>query len=767
MRRPRQNCASSRTATTESSTPSPGITDDDRSFEPSSETDLTEPEYLPPPSQKAPKRKRRRGPASAQLRADSGEFKASETENITDTSAVELVHRGRYEDPADDTDEDLSKVPEDYGRSNNTRKLNLRLKDRWARYCRTKAIEPSADPKWEDAEDALRQASPNDMHRFLNWCLKLEYNSDGRRLKGYKKASALQADWKYFRLYYTKVTKQEMSKEMGDAVRTGMRHLIDKRGLDKQPRANTPVYIEDMVPFNETILQTREKRFHLGFQRIILCLYNTIGLFTVNRKQAMLHLQFKHLQITLQRDPHGGPPVPMIEIEPQFVKSVLGMFNVNTFALPEIVYGVSLVFSPHVLLFSILFYAKAFAAPHMNSMEDLRRLLVEDGRQEMPLPLKSEMDNYHVFPKVDVIDGEPCILWETQMNGSTLDGQLRSFSEIHGFLNAFFSHQFRYGGGALLDQSGFVSEAQRNVIMAHASSRTFIKHYRPRRHAGLQEVMCGVNPDEEFSRAITRMSRWIDRRRPRYLTDAEKASVEKDPELQSAIRWQVELEDRCARSDDPTLRALLKEQERNVDNTRRRLREKLRKEIRQGFSRKQAVIDIERQLTGGAVNDEPAREVLRKEFAMPPEQILVVETFFTWPTSDSLEDEWMRRNKAVMAGIQYCGFREGGPLRGRPKRPASDDREPTPDPPAKKQKTKERPTVSAWEKKLGAVKQKVAAEKPSACFQCLKEYSDVYGVKRHFKTSHLKDRKCNFCDLSLQHEMHLRLHAQEVHRLRT
>jgi hypothetical protein len=80
---------------------------------------------------------------------------------------------------------------------------------------------------------------------------------------------------------------------------------------------------------------------------------------------------------------------------------------------------------------------------------------------------------------------------------------------------------------------------------------------------------------------------------------------------------------------DPTLRALLKQQERNVDNTHRRLREKQRKQIRQGFSQKQAVINIERQLTGGAVNDEPAREVLQKEFAMPPEQILVMETFFT------------------------------------------------------------------------------------------------------------------------------------------
>jgi hypothetical protein len=90
--------------------------------------------------------------------------------------------------------------------------------------------------------------------------------------------------------------------------------------------------------------------------------------------------------------------------------------------------------------------------------------------------------------------------------------------------------------------------------MSHASSRTFINHYRPRRHVGLQEIMCGLNPNEELSRAVTRTSRWIDRRRPRYLNDAERASVEKDPELQSAIRRQVELKSRCTQSDDPALR---------------------------------------------------------------------------------------------------------------------------------------------------------------------------------------------------------------------
>jgi Protein of unknown function (DUF3435). len=110
--------------------------------------------------------------------------------------------------------------------------------------------------------------------------------------------------------------------------------------------------------------------------------------------------------------------------------------------------------------------------------------------------------------------------------------------------------------------------------MAHATSRTFIKHYRPRRHTGLQEIMCGLNPDEEFSKAVTRMSRWIDRRRPRYLSDADRESVEKDPELQSAIRWQVDLETQCGdRSHDPALRAMLEDQKRHVHNLRRRLQD--------------------------------------------------------------------------------------------------------------------------------------------------------------------------------------------------
>ena len=213
---------------------------------------------------------------------------------------------------------------------------------------------------------------------------------------------------------------------------------------------------------------------------------------------------------------------------------------------------------------------------------------------------------------------------------------------------------------------------------------------------------------------------------------------------------------------------MLDDQECKVSNLHHRLQDRQRKEARREFSRKQAVIDIERQLTGGAVSDQPAREVLRKEFTMPPEQILLVEMFFTWPTTDSLEDEWEHHNKAVAAGIQYCSFQEGGPLQGQPKRSApSDDEDQAPSPKTQKH-TPEKQLTATWEKEHDSTRKHIlSAEKPLTCFQCFKKYSDYNRVKRHFKTSHLMDCKCNFCNLSVLHEMHLRRHAQDVHRLKT
>jgi hypothetical protein len=115
---------------------------------------------------------------------------------------------------------------------------------------------------------------------------------------------------------------------------------------------------------------------------------------------------------------------------------------------------VSLVFSPHVFLFSMLFHANAFESPNLKSMKQIRNLWVMRGCQEMELPLKREMDDYYLFCKVELVCGQIQIIRDQHLSDDTLYGQLKSCSEIYGFLNPLFSHQFRYGGGKLLDSSG-------------------------------------------------------------------------------------------------------------------------------------------------------------------------------------------------------------------------------------------------------------------------------------------------------------------------
>jgi hypothetical protein len=55
-------------------------------------------------------------------------LQASKNQGIS-TVATKQVYQTPFADPANDMDEDLSKVPEDYGKPENTKKLRLWLKD--------------------------------------------------------------------------------------------------------------------------------------------------------------------------------------------------------------------------------------------------------------------------------------------------------------------------------------------------------------------------------------------------------------------------------------------------------------------------------------------------------------------------------------------------------------------------------------------------------------------------------------------------------------
>ncbi|KAJ5804828.1 hypothetical protein N7474_010693 [Penicillium riverlandense] len=91
----------------------------------------------------------------------------------------------------------------------------------------------------------------------------------------------------------------------------------------------------------------------------------------------------------------------------------------------------------------------------------------------------------------------------------TMSARLRNLREIHSWLYSMFAHRMRYGGRKMLNNS------DANLIMKHADTRTFLNHYLPRHvDTDMQSMMNGRESNKSLMRVITRMSRWIDTRRP-------------------------------------------------------------------------------------------------------------------------------------------------------------------------------------------------------------------------------------------------------------
>ena len=126
----------------------------------------------------------------------------------------------------------------------------------------------------------------------------------------------------------------------------------------------------------------------------------------------------------------------------------------NTFPLPEIMYDETLLFSPHVFLLGLLFYDRAFAAYNLTSPEELSRLMIPPGRNELPLRLNRMLDDIPVFRKaVRTLHG-----WGISPNEplpySTLLPWIRTLGEVTGFAQVTRPYSLRYAGGKAFNENG-------------------------------------------------------------------------------------------------------------------------------------------------------------------------------------------------------------------------------------------------------------------------------------------------------------------------
>ncbi|CAN9361177.1 unnamed protein product [Alternaria alternata] len=409
--------------------------------------------------------------------------------------------------------------------------------------------------------------------------------------------------------------------------------LTKKHGLKKIGRDKACMYVEDLAQVLQTNLVTTEKRYPHGRYRIQAQLYLQLGGFTANRPQALLSLCYRHIKVTLLRDPEGGPHRVLLEFTFEFTKEFLGV--------------------------------KDF-------------------------------------------------------------------------------------------------EAMQNLMMGHASISTFLKHYLSRRiTVDTQAVVRGIQPQTAFMRAACTMSRSIDLRRPRRLTQEQSASVDED----ASVRFLLDRRDRLKRKvPNATKHPEYKTLVLKISQERQRRRHALLKAVKERWEFEQPVRDVERQLAGlDAIDDsEPIHNI------MLPAQEELANSILSKPGT-TIEEETDRRNGAIRAVTLYCGIEEGGmyPVQkaGRSRNIALSTKS----------------QLRYDEEALEAAKVSVyKEERPKICFLCLgnetlplaqriHSFSTPGDLTKHFGRKHLRNIKsseglsCNLCKVFLADKKHLQQHAEKVH----
>jgi hypothetical protein len=126
----------------------------------------------------------------------------------------------------------------------------------------------------------------------------------------------------------------------------------------------------------------------------------------------------------------------------------------NTFTLPKIMFDETLLFSPHVFLLGLLFCDRAFAPYNLTSSEELSRLTILIGRNELPLRLNWMLDSILVFQRAVRTLHDWNISSNKPLLYSTLLPWIRTLGEVTGFAQVTRSYLLRYAGRKAFNENG-------------------------------------------------------------------------------------------------------------------------------------------------------------------------------------------------------------------------------------------------------------------------------------------------------------------------
>ncbi|VTT59410.1 unnamed protein product [Fusarium fujikuroi] len=457
--------------------------------------------------------------------------------------------------------------------------------------------------------------------RFFTWICIQKIGVGSRRLRGLKSASSLKQYWKFFReVYWRKINKR-----------------IDNV-LKRKISNNRCMTIENLEKQAKTTISTTKKRFRIGEHRIYALLFLLLIAPSGSRPQALLLLRYGDLELSLARDPEGGPYRILIRFKLCFTKTFLGEKEIlrysNTLTLPETIFDSSLLLSPHTLLLGLIFRHKAFEVPTLTSPEHLSKLDIYPDEDELPLPLKKCIDETFIFRDTDKTAVKGFILSSNkQITYGMISKWTKDIGVFAGFMFTVILYTLRYNSANEFDNSR-------------------VKHY----------LGCVVSVDTMAVNALMHQACSIrysaSTRRPTHLTAKQSTAVDGNPKIQKLLHQRQEL--RKVAKGSPKAREKIENITKALQSLRVKLRRELKQKYRQGWSRKQAMVDIERQLAGQTFEESPVSLSHESSYSAQeqhPAQKRLFEAL-TAPVAGTLEGEYQHRNNAVLAVMAYCPVQE-------------------------------------------------------------------------------------------------------------
>ncbi|KAK4196095.1 hypothetical protein QBC40DRAFT_268722 [Triangularia verruculosa] len=295
--------------------------------------------------------------------------------------------------------------------------------------------------------------------------------------------------------------------------------LTKKHRLSDQKRENRYITIDNLKEQVDTTLRTTKKSFGLRELRILYVLFLLLLAPTGARPTSVLLLRFRDIRIVLARDPNSGPHKILIKFTLEFTKTYLSSKDAKTITIPEVLFDPSLTLSIQTFLLGILFRHRAFKAPSLTYSERLTQLDIYPGEQELPIPLKASIKDVYIFRRaIKTLVGYEISSNELISYGM-IAGWIKRYSEIAGMEVPTIPYNLRYNAGNVFDRSNEVSDATRNLMLDHANSTPFQRHYLGRQIVGdPYAIIRGLKPQDTLVQASCSIGHSISKRRPVDLT---------------------------------------------------------------------------------------------------------------------------------------------------------------------------------------------------------------------------------------------------------